>query len=66
VGIGSYAPYLIGALQDSGTDLRTAMVTCIVSAGVVVVVLLWLGPENQGADTGMKVSHEAHEAHEGI
>jgi MFS transporter, SHS family, lactate transporter len=48
VGIGSYAPYLIGALQDSGTDLRTAMVTCIVSAGVVVVVLLWLGPETRG------------------
>lgn len=50
VGIGSYAPYLIGALQDGGTDLRTAMLTCILSAGVVVIVLLWLGPETRGRE----------------
>ena len=48
VGIGSYAPFLIGRLQDGGTDLRVAMAYCIVTAGVLVVVLLWLGPETRG------------------
>ncbi|MBM3780817.1 MAG: MFS transporter [Acidobacteria bacterium] len=48
VGIGSYAPYLIGALQDGGTDLRTAMLLCILSAGTAVLVLLWVGPETRG------------------
>lgn len=48
VGIGSYAPYLIGALQDGGTDLRTAMLWCISTAAAVVLVLLWLGPETRG------------------
>jgi MFS transporter, SHS family, lactate transporter len=48
VGIGSYAPYLIGRLQDGGTDLRVAMAYCIVTAGVVCVALLWLGPETRG------------------
>ncbi len=50
VGIGSFAPYLIGALQDGGTDLRTAMLSCIVTAGVLVIVLLWLGPETRGRE----------------
>ena len=48
VGIGSYAPYLIGRMQDAGTDLRTAMLTLIVTAGTAIVVLLWLGPETRG------------------
>jgi SHS family lactate transporter-like MFS transporter len=48
VGIGSYAPYLIGRLQDAGTDLRTAMLTLIVTAGTAIVILLWLGPETRG------------------
>jgi SHS family lactate transporter-like MFS transporter len=48
VGIGSYAPYLIGALQDRGMDLRTAMLQCILTAGAAVLVLLWLGPETRG------------------
>ncbi|MEZ5288302.1 MAG: MFS transporter [Vicinamibacterales bacterium] len=50
VGIGSYGPYLIGALQDGGTDLRSAMLWCIGTAGVVVLILLWLGPETQGRE----------------
>jgi SHS family lactate transporter-like MFS transporter len=48
VGIGSYAPYLIGALQDAGTNLPAAMLVSIMSAGVVVIALLWLGPETRG------------------
>jgi len=48
VGIGALGPYLIGALQDGGMDLRTAMLWCIATAGVAVLVLLWLGPETRG------------------
>jgi SHS family lactate transporter-like MFS transporter len=48
VGLGAYTPYLIGALQDGGTDLRTAMLWCIVAGSVIVVALLWLGPETRG------------------
>jgi SHS family lactate transporter-like MFS transporter len=48
VGIGALGPYLIGALQDGGMDLRTAMLWCIATAGVAVLALLWLGPETRG------------------
>lgn len=48
VGMGAYTPYLIGALQDGGTDLRTAMLWCILAGSLIVVVLLWLGPETRG------------------
>ncbi len=48
VGIGAFAPYLIGVLQDGGTDLRKAMLWCIIGGGVGVVTLLWLGPETRG------------------
>ena len=48
VGMGSYAPYVIGRMQDGGTPLNVAMAYCIVTAGVLCVVLLWLGPETRG------------------
>lgn len=48
VGMGAYTPYLIGALQDGGTDLRTAMLWCILAGSLIVVVLLWMGPETRG------------------
>jgi MFS transporter, SHS family, lactate transporter len=48
VGIGSFAPYVIGALQDSGVSLGTAMLWCILIGGVLVITLLWLGPETRG------------------
>jgi SHS family lactate transporter-like MFS transporter len=48
VGIGAFAPYLIGVLQDAGTDLRAAMLWCIVGGGIGVITLLWLGPETRG------------------
>ena len=49
VGIGSFAPYLIGALQDGGMDLRTAMLSCIIGAGVCVVGCCgWAGNERAG------------------
>ena len=48
IGIGSFVPYLIGTLQDRGVELGTAMLGCIVTAGVVLLTLLWLGPETRG------------------
>jgi MFS transporter, SHS family, lactate transporter len=50
VGLGAYTPYLIGALQDAGTDLRTAMFWCILGGSVIVVTLLWMGPETRGRE----------------
>ncbi len=50
VGIGAIGPYLIGALQDGGLDLRSAMLRCIIGAGLAVLVLLWLGPETRGRE----------------
>ncbi len=47
-GLGAGAPFLIGRMQDAGTDLRSAMLTMIVTAGVAIIVLLWLGPETRG------------------
>ena len=50
VGIGAFAPYLIGVLQDAGTALQTAMFWCIIGGGVFVITLLWLGPETKGTE----------------
>jgi SHS family lactate transporter-like MFS transporter len=47
-GVGSFTPFLIGALQDGGVSLPDAMLTCIVSAGVLVLIMLWSGPETRG------------------
>jgi SHS family lactate transporter-like MFS transporter len=48
VGLGSFAPYLIGALQDRGMPLADAMLWCIAAGGLLVITLLWLGPETRG------------------
>jgi SHS family lactate transporter-like MFS transporter len=48
VGIGAAGPYLIGAMQDAGTSLSAAMLRCVASAAVAVLILLWLGPETRG------------------
>lgn len=47
-GLGSFTPFLIGALQDRGIALASAMVGCIAVAGALVVALLWIGPETRG------------------
>ena len=52
VGIGALGPYLIGAMQDGGLDLRSAMLRCIGGAGIAVLILLWLGPETRGRELG--------------
>ena len=47
-GLGSFTPYLIGALQDNGMALPSAMAACIAASGVLVIALVWLGPETRG------------------
>jgi MFS transporter, SHS family, lactate transporter len=46
--IGSVAPVLIGALQDRGVKLPAAMSGCILVSGVLLVGMVWLGPETRG------------------
>ncbi len=48
VGIAASSPYIVGALQDGGMDLRQAMLMCIVGGGTTILVLLWMGPETKG------------------
>ncbi len=47
-GLGSFTPQLIGLMQDRGIALPTAMSICIATAGVLVVALVWMGPETRG------------------
>ena len=49
-GLGSFTPVLIGSLQDRGLPLPTAMASCIAVAGLIVIGLVWLGPETRGQD----------------
>ena len=49
-GLGAFTPFLIGALQDRGMPLATAMLSCIVVAGVLVLAMIWLGPETRGRE----------------
>jgi MFS family permease len=50
VGIGALSPTVIGALQDRGTSLPGAMLSCILAGGAFIIVLLWLGPETRGRE----------------
>ena len=47
-GVASFAPTLIGALQDRGYALPYAMAACIGGSGTILIALLWLGPETRG------------------
>jgi SHS family lactate transporter-like MFS transporter len=47
-GLGSFTPFLIGGLQDRGVALASAMAGSIVVSGLLVVVLILLGPETRG------------------
>ena len=46
--LGSVTPTLIGALQDRGMRLPSAMAGCILISGVLLAGLIWLGPETLG------------------
>jgi MFS transporter, SHS family, lactate transporter len=49
-GIASFAPTLVGVLQDRGLPLATAMAICISVSGMILVALIWAGPETRGTE----------------
>jgi len=49
-GLASVAPTFIGGLHDRGMAWAPAMAVCIAASGVLVLVLLWLGPETRGRE----------------
>ncbi|MBI3492385.1 MAG: MFS transporter [Acidobacteria bacterium] len=46
--LGSFTPAFIGAMQDRGMTLASAMGLCIALAGVLVIATVWMGPETRG------------------
>jgi SHS family lactate transporter-like MFS transporter len=46
--VGSFTPTLVGALHDGGITLAGAMRVCMAIAGVLVIAVIWLGPETRG------------------
>jgi SHS family lactate transporter-like MFS transporter len=48
IALGSITPTVIGALQDHGIRLRSAMSVCIAIGGLLTVIVTWLGPETRG------------------
>ena len=46
--VGSFTPTIIGALQDRGMALGSAMAFSIALAGVLVIATVWMGPETRG------------------
>jgi SHS family lactate transporter-like MFS transporter len=49
-GIAAVAPTIIGSLQDRGMTLASAMALAIGVSGILVLILLALGPETRGRD----------------
>jgi SHS family lactate transporter-like MFS transporter len=45
---GSLTPTVIGLFQDRGMALASAMAACIALAGVLVIAVIWMGPETRG------------------
>ncbi len=46
--VGSFTSFAIGRLVDTGWSLAGAMTTSIGASGLVVSLLIWLGPETRG------------------
>jgi MFS family permease len=55
--LGAMTPFVVGALQDAGWALPDAMATCIVISLMIVIVMIWLGPETRGREF-KAVDHE--------
>lgn len=49
-GVGSFTPTLVGMLQDRGLALSAAMAICIAGSGLLLIALIWLGPETRGTE----------------
>ena len=48
VGFGAFTPYLVGVLLDRGVALPAVMAACITGSGLLMILLVWLGPETRG------------------
>ena len=46
--VGSATPFVLGQLQDGGMSIGRAMSWCIAGSGLLVVGMIWLGPETRG------------------
>jgi len=46
--IGTMTPTLIGLMQQRGVPLANAMAIMIATAGVLVAIVIWFGPETRG------------------
>jgi hypothetical protein len=46
--VGSATPFVLGQLQDGGMTIGRAMSWCIAVSGLLVVGMIWLGPETRG------------------
>jgi hypothetical protein len=45
--VGSSTPTIIGALQDRGMALGSAMAMSITLAGILAIATVWMGPETR-------------------
>ena len=48
--VGSATPFVLGQLQDGGMTIGGAMLVSIVISGLLVVAMIWLGPETRGRE----------------
>jgi SHS family lactate transporter-like MFS transporter len=46
--IASLTPTIIGVLQDRGVSLVSSMSACMLASALLVVTIMWLGPETRG------------------
>ncbi len=46
--VGAAMPFLLGALQDRGVVLATAMTAAMLVSGLISIALIWMGPETRG------------------
>ncbi len=50
--LGSATPFVLGRLQDGGMTVGGAMSLCIAMSGLLVVAMVWMGPETRGRHFG--------------
>ena len=48
--IGAMTPLVLGRLQDNGMSVAAAMQLCIALSGILVAVMVWMGPETRGKE----------------
>ena len=46
--LGALTPFVVGALQEAGWKLPNAMAVCIGASLLIVIAMLWIGPETRG------------------